>query len=243
MLEPFYFGQYNSCFGHFSPAEGTTQGKSVLIVPSIFGEAIRAHRVTREVAKSLSKKGYDILRFDFDGDGNSCSETSNVTVQDWIRNISDAYHELTRRSKNSSVSLLSVRFGAGLSLAALRSHPLHSVVMWDPILSNQEMYDTFIGTELNSVVNEPKYSKDPFETRLELDGMFEMGLGKDFATGFLHINEMPLPSCDVQIIGTDAYEQSQIINTTKVNYHCDWEKKDLPVIFAPKLISTICEYF
>ena len=247
--EPFYFGQNNTCFGHFMPLQDMSQGKAVLIVPSIFGEAIRSHFVAREVAKSLVKQGYDVLRFDFDGDGNSCSKTRNTSVRDWIRNIQDGYDELVNRLNNASVSVFSIRFGAGLSLVALEERPVESFVLWDPIFSTRKMYDIFVGQD--SVTNswDVQGSDNPFEHNQKHSGFFEVGVGKEFADEFLLIEDAGVPNCDVQIINTgpkfDEERRASVSGSVvlDVSHQCNWQMKDLPVIFAPKIVSTVCACF
>lgn len=245
--EPFYFGQNRSCFGHFTSSQGLSQGKSVLIVPSIFGEAIRSHRVVREITKSLVKQGYDVLRFDFDGDGNSCSQIRNTSVQDWIKNIQDGYDELIARSKAASVSVFAIRYGAGLSLIALRERSVKSFVLLDPLLSKETMHDAFVGPNPTTKVCDVQRTDNPFAVRPKPTGFFEVDLKEEFANGFLQLANVKMPACEIQIIRTEpAKEQQEVFSTAivrEVSHQCDWPKKDLPLIFAPKLLSTVCECF
>ena len=240
--EPFYFGNKKSCFGHYMPARSSAQGRSVLIVPSIFGEAIRSHWVIREMAKLLTGQGYDVLRFDFDGDGNSCSETHSISVEDWVENIRDAYAELLSRSKAISVSVFAIRFGAGLSFKALESCSVDSYVLWDPIISGEVMRDTFVGSSASEVPQ----MKGPFEPRPRLSGFFQVELGKEFAETFLQVNDIKIPEGIVNVIRTgSSREKLEAISNSSicdVKYPCDWQMGDLPVIFAPKLVSTACGY-
>lgn len=242
--DSFYFGRKKSCFGHYTPAQEFAQGRSVLIVPSIFGEALRTHWVNREVSKLLTGQGYDVLRFDFDGDGNSRSETTTVSAQDWVGNIQDAYAALVARSKATSVAVYAIRFGAGLSLSALQAYPVESYVLWDPIISGKTMRDVFAGPAI-STDNVPPMNA-PFSPKARLSGFSQVGLGKEFSETFLQINDVKTPDCNIQVIRTEpsiekleGLSASQIVD---VNYPTDWQMNDLPVIFAPKLISTVCEY-
>ena len=245
--ETFYFGHNGTCFGHYTPSQDFAQGKSVLIVPSIFGEAIRSHWVIREVAKSLAKQGYDVLRFDFDGDGNSCSETHTVSVQDWTRNIQESYDELVARSKTASVSVFAIRFGAGLSLFALEQRPVESFVLWDPLISGEVMYNTFVGPGPSVEACDTQHSDNPFALRPQPNGFFQVGLGKEFSDDFLLMEDVTMPACDVHIIRTEpSSEQLEVFsksNIRDVNQQCRWLMKDLPVIFSPKLVATICGCF
>lgn len=243
--EPFYFGRNNSCFGNYTPSTGLTLGKSVLVAPSIFGEAIRSHRVLREVTKNLSNRGYDVLRFDYDGDGNSCSDTANTSVQLCIENIQDARLELIKRSTGSHMSVLATRFGAGFAFSALKNTPVDSIVLWDPLLSKDEMYNSFIGSGPVKIEKETDFI-NPFESQsnISVSGFYDIGVGEDFAGGFLQLEEITLPDCKLQLVSTDTDINIDITSDRfNVKHQCDWQIKDLPVIFAPKIISTLCECF
>ena len=247
--EPFYFGHNKSCFGHFTRSSDAADSKSVLIVPSLFGESSRSHWLTREAAKRLSMQGYNVLRFDFEGDGNSCSNTSDVSIDDWIQNIQEAYSELQNRLELTSVSVFAIRFGAGLSLVALKALSVKSYVLLDPLLSTKKMYETFVGVSSSDKItgNYQVNNRDPFVERIKPTGLYEMGLGNDFSKSFLQLPDISMPACDCQVIttaeqGVEYQNISKAMSVTKVNYHCDWSKQDLPLIFSPKLLSTICDY-
>lgn len=244
--EAFYFGKNQTIFGHYTPAIGIPSGKSVLIVPSIFGEAIRSHRVTREVTKLLSNKGYDVLRFDLDGDGNSLSETKKVNVEDWIENIQYAYKELLSRSTATKASVLAIRFGAGFSLLALNEYEVESYVLWDPILSRSEMHEICFGNSMEEN-QEEETIYNMFEQPAVTDGFFESGIDASFPDQFLELSEIKIPDNNLVVVSTvsNILQTSAVHNSSicSVDHKCDWQKKDLPVIFAPKLISTLGEYF
>ena len=245
--EAFYFGEKGTVFGHFTPAAGLSNGKSILIVPSLFGEAIRSHRVLREVTKLLSSKGYDVLRFDFDGDGNSLAETKGVILNDWIKNIQDAYAELLKRSSGSDVSVLAVRFGAGLSLIALLECEIEKFVLWDPLLSRKEMHEIFNGEQSQGSIKNEEEIFNMFEQPPIADGFIESGIDSSLPKQFLELNEVKIPENNLEIVNTDDSalidSEEKKYSVCSVDHRCDWQQKDLPVIFAPALISKLGEYF
>ena len=168
-----------------------------------------------------------------------------MSVQDWTRNIQESYDELVARSKTASVSVFAIRFGAGLSLFALEDRPVESFVLWDPLVSGGVMYNTFVGPSTEAC--DAQYADIPFALRPQPNGFFQVGLGKEFANAFLLLEDVTMPACDVQIIRTEpSNEQREVfsmLNIHDVNQQCDWQRKDLPVIFAPKLVAAVCGFF
>ena len=245
MTEPLYFGDQHSCFGHYTAAAGPNCGQAVLIVPSIFGEAIRSHWLNRELAKALAAEGYDVLRFDFAGDGNSCSSTQQLAVNDWLRNIQQAYEELQLRSAGASISVFATRFGAGLSLAALAHRAVDRFVFWDPVINGAVMYKSFLGGNSEAPADD---HRDNYFIRSALPGgFFQLGLGEAFARGFQSLPEVALPAATIQVIRTetscpgDTLPASSCIK--EVAQKCHWSLTDLPVIFSPKLLASARECF
>ncbi len=137
-LDPFYFGPpARPLFGCYHPPKGVNARDCVVVLcyPA-WREYMRAHRSCRQTANRLSQAGYPVLRFDYSGSGDSAGESEQGNVDQWLDEISTAISEAQRRSGRSRVSLMGLRFGATLSaLAGVQRHDLHSMVMWDPVVS------------------------------------------------------------------------------------------------------------
>ena len=160
-------------------------------------------------------------------------------------NIQESYDELVNRSKTTSVSVFAIRFGAGLSLVALKDRPVELFVLWDPLISGAVMYKIFVGPGVEP--GEAQHSDNPFALRPQHTGMFQMGLDKEFAAPFLALNDTAITARDIQIIRTETSHESREVfprsNIRDVNQQCDWLLNDLPVIFSPKLVSAVCGCF
>jgi pimeloyl-ACP methyl ester carboxylesterase len=87
------------------------------------------------------RKGYDVLRFDYRGTGDSSGEPEEFSANDWIDDIGTAADELRETANVSNVSLIGLRLGALLAAAACSKFPgIDQLVLWDPVLSGAE-YD------------------------------------------------------------------------------------------------------
>ena len=89
-VEPVFFGVDRRLFAVHHRAQGFLRHEALLIVPPLLNEGVQAHAMLRNVALRASKAGYEVLRFDFAGMGNSAGRISDYSVADWARDLSDA---------------------------------------------------------------------------------------------------------------------------------------------------------
>jgi alpha-beta hydrolase superfamily lysophospholipase len=103
------------------------------------GEQLKAHYAYRRLAEALEAIGLLVVRFDYDGTGDSAgSDEDPARVQAWLDGIGHAV-ELARRTGAPSVSLVGMRMGALLAAvsAARLGHDVASLVLWDPCVSGR----------------------------------------------------------------------------------------------------------
>lgn len=123
-----------------APADGRVTAGVVLCSP--VGEEGRAtYRTMRHLAESLARASMVVLRFDYDGTGDSSGNPQDPErVDSWLSSI-DAALELVRATGVSQVSLVGMRLGATLAATALTrpgvGTTLSSVVLWDPCSSGR----------------------------------------------------------------------------------------------------------
>lgn len=122
---------------HQAPAAQPRRHGVVLCAP--FGqEAIRAHRLMRVLAERLAREGFDALRFDYFGTGDSDGEDAEGTLAHWIEDVASADAH-SRDLVGGPVSWFGLRLGATLAaLASARAAlPPERLVLWDPILDGR----------------------------------------------------------------------------------------------------------
>ncbi len=150
-IQPFYFGPGDSLFGTYHPPIGPRKDHAVVITAPLMNEYMRSHYALRLTALNLANAGFDVLRFDFLGTGNSKGDIASVGVSDWSENLATATDELARRSEASKLSVVAVRFAASLAAALTRRCQIHSLVMWDPILDGAVWRDSLRRGQQNFV--------------------------------------------------------------------------------------------
>jgi uncharacterized protein len=136
-MNPLHFGSSERIlFGLHHPALGKPGKNRGVILCNPFGdEAIKAHRAFRELAKSLATAGYDVLRFDYYGTGDSAGNGEDATLAQWIEDAGDAADELKDASGVAKVSFVGLRFGCTLAIEAAKGRrDLDRVVLWVPVV-------------------------------------------------------------------------------------------------------------
>jgi alpha-beta hydrolase superfamily lysophospholipase len=136
---PLWFGPGDrQLFGWMHlPADRVVHGGVVLCQP--FGiEAICAYFTYRLLAERLADRGLAVLRFDYDGTGDSCGgETDPDRLEHWLASVTVAT-DLLAASGVTALGLVGMRLG-GLFAAheAARRGGVDALVLWDPSLSGR----------------------------------------------------------------------------------------------------------
>jgi pimeloyl-ACP methyl ester carboxylesterase len=122
------------CFGWHHPARGPPRGVGVVLCRPFGYEAICAYRTYTMLAEGLAQDGFDVLRFDYQGTGDSSgNDTDPDRVQAWLASVAAAVHELRRVSGVSRIALGGVRLGATLAMrAAAALGGVDALVLWAP---------------------------------------------------------------------------------------------------------------
>jgi pimeloyl-ACP methyl ester carboxylesterase len=131
---PIYFGSAGRpLFGVYNPPAGSTQAAlGVVLCNPIGDDLIRAHRAFRHLAEGLAAAGFPVLRFDFDGTGDSGGdERDPALVAAWRGDVGRAVAALRAQSGVASVCVLGLRFGGTLAaLAAEELGDIDALVLW-----------------------------------------------------------------------------------------------------------------
>ncbi|HEX3980571.1 MAG TPA: alpha/beta hydrolase, partial [Acidimicrobiales bacterium] len=136
---PLSFGPVNRpLFGWLNvPAGGAAQGGVVLCQP-LGIEATCVYYTYRLLADRLAQLGLAVLRFDYDGTGDSYGqETDPGRLESWLGSVTAATDFLSERGVGP-IGLVGVRMG-GLFAAseAARRGGVDALALWDPCLSGR----------------------------------------------------------------------------------------------------------
>lgn len=107
--------------------------RSGVVIVSPFGwDDICAYRPLRSLARSLGSRGIATLRFDLPGTGDSSGSALDCNlISAWIRSVESAVAELRAAAGVQEVSILGIRLGAMLALAAASAGArVEKLILW-----------------------------------------------------------------------------------------------------------------
>jgi len=136
---PIWFGPPSRpLFGWYhAPADGRARA-GVVVCPPLSRDYLQAHYALRRVAAGLEQAGIAVVRFDYDGTGDSFGATDDPgRVEAWLSSVAAAI-DVLRRSGVAQVGLVGMRIGALLAAeAATRDGAVDQLVLWDPCASGK----------------------------------------------------------------------------------------------------------
>lgn len=136
-MEPFYFGaSQKQLFGVYHAPESVVVRKSAVLLCQPLGhEYLRAHRAFRNLAVALAAQGFQVLRFDYYGNGDSGGTSEETSVDQCLADVQTSIEELRDISGVSMVSLVGLRLGATFAaLTAAQRSDIDRLVLWDPVI-------------------------------------------------------------------------------------------------------------
>jgi alpha/beta superfamily hydrolase len=141
LVTPYFFNSHGKqlfAIYHQANPESLMRHAVILCYP-IWQEYMRAHWAFRMLAEALAKNGFDVLRFDYRGTGDSEGDELEFKISDWINDIQAASEEAKAVAAVSKISAIGMRFGASLAvLASQRGVKLEKLALWDPIIKGSE---------------------------------------------------------------------------------------------------------
>ncbi len=130
---PIWLGQPGRpAFGWWhEPVDGRARAGVLLCAPLGF-DYLQSHRALRLLADELAGEGFCVIRFDYDGTGDSTGGSSAERLANWMATARSALAML-RRHGLTDVSLVGMRMGAIFAaMVANHDRGIDQLVLWDP---------------------------------------------------------------------------------------------------------------
>ena len=128
-------------FSIYYPARGEIRNHTVLVCGSVGHEYARSHRNLQQMAQLLSEHGFDVLRFDYAGTGNSSGACDSWLPAQWCSDIHNAASWLRKSVKSKTFSVIGLRLGATLLSNAV-GLGADRAIFWDPALTGASFLAT-----------------------------------------------------------------------------------------------------
>ncbi|MFT6731960.1 MAG: esterase/lipase [Polaribacter sp.] len=141
-MTPFYFGNSRlPIYGVYHSANQVKRkNQGIVICYPIGHEYNRVHRLFCQSAIYWSELGFDVIRFDYYGTGDSSGSFENANYRTWCENVDDAITELKAISGVKRISLVGCRLGANIALNVYhhkyQQKNINQLILWDPIFNS-----------------------------------------------------------------------------------------------------------
>jgi len=119
---------------HYQP-RSLRKEHAVLFAQSLDHEYVRGHRNLQQLALALSGRGFDVIRFDYLGTGDSDGLCEEVTVETMGRDLLNVRQHIIDHMDVRQVSLVGLRLGA--TLATHFRGDFQCMLLWDPVPSGK----------------------------------------------------------------------------------------------------------
>ena len=131
-------GRYLFAWHHVA-REDVRRGAAVVLCPPLGFEYVCVYRSWRILAQELAALGFDVLRFDYDGTGDSAGDPEESGRLDaWLLSIERAIAEAQSIAGTGHVALVGLRLGATLAIeAAAARGGVSRLVLWSPFRSGR----------------------------------------------------------------------------------------------------------
>jgi dienelactone hydrolase len=135
---PVWFGPTERpLFGMVHVPEGNTARAGVVLCSPLGREDLHVHSTYRALAERLAALGIAVLRFDYDGTGDSAGfQDDPARVAAWSTSTRAAL-DLMRATGVPVMAAVGMRMGATVAAVESTRQPLDALVLWDPCRSGR----------------------------------------------------------------------------------------------------------
>ncbi len=133
---------------HQEPA-GPQRSHVVMLCNPFGQEAIRAHRFYRVLADRLAANGFDVLRFDYFGTGDSAGEDEEFDLSGAVADTRMLFEWVATHLSPREISLAGLRLGASIAMlasAGLRGR-VSNLVLFEPVVDGAAYVEQMLAVQ------------------------------------------------------------------------------------------------
>ena len=113
-------------------------------------EKVFSHPVYINFARRLSEEGWPVLRFDYEGDGDSEGDYRKIGLREWVDDVEDAISFVRGRYSSKSVNLFGLRLGAGIACLAAKKIACTNLLLWEPVVDGRDYFQECLRLNLTT---------------------------------------------------------------------------------------------
>jgi pimeloyl-ACP methyl ester carboxylesterase len=122
---------------HYAPSLQTRRGVGALMCNQVGPDYAEYYKTVRVLVGMLVAKGFDCLRFDYTGGGDSQGSCEDGSVRQWLADIASAEALLSKRSGCSKICLCGFGFGGLLAAAHAAGCEAEALVLWESVVDGR----------------------------------------------------------------------------------------------------------
>jgi amino acid adenylation domain-containing protein len=130
---------------------------TVVLAHSIGHEYTRAYRNLQQLAVHLCQIGFEVLRFDYAGTGNSQGDCAELTVDQMRQNLIDAKKYAAEKSAAQTTAVIGVRLGATVA-SSLPIATFDHTILWDPVKSGAAFLSMLEGFHQRELQDQTRFN-------------------------------------------------------------------------------------
>ncbi len=134
---PFFFlNRGRRLFGVLHEPGGKSPREGFVFCSAFAEEKLWSHRVMVGFARLLVQRGHPVMRFDYQGSGDSEGDFEDTTIETMVSDTCCALRTFQERIRNPGpVNLLGLRLGASIAVfAASESEAVKALLLWEPVV-------------------------------------------------------------------------------------------------------------
>ncbi|ODS91782.1 MAG: hypothetical protein ABS45_09840 [Comamonas sp. SCN 65-56] len=144
----------------------------------MFEDKVFSHSAYVRLARQLAHAGHSVLRFDYEGDGDSEGDLRALATGDWIDDIACMAEHLLAKTGAQRIGLLGLRAGCLLAAAAAPGLRASRLVLVEPVVDGkrylQELLRANVTTQL-AVYGKVIDAREQLLARLREGGTISLG--------------------------------------------------------------------
>lgn len=122
---------------HYAPSLQTKRGVGALMCNQVGPDYAEYYKTVRMLVGMLVAKGFDCLRFDYTGWGDSQGGCEEGSVRQWLADIASAEALLKERSGCSKICLCGFGFGGLLAAAHAARCEAEALLLWESVVDGR----------------------------------------------------------------------------------------------------------
>ena len=113
-------------------------------------EKVFSHPVYINFARKLSAEGWPVLRFDYEGDGDSEGDYRKIGLREWVDDVEDAISFVRGRHFAKTVNLFGLRLGASIACLAAKKNACTNLLLWEPVMDGRDYFQECLRLNLTT---------------------------------------------------------------------------------------------